>query len=255
MRVITIASGKGGVGKTTVTTNLAVALTKLGKTVTVIDANITTPHLSMQFGSFYHPTTLNHLLREKSASIIEAVYFHESGVRYIPGSLDVNELVNVDITKLGGIIKEIPYSDFVLIDSAPGIGREAVSAMQAANEILYVTNPNIAAVTDVVKIHEVARKMNLKPLGIVLNMSKGKAHELTAKDVEDITSLPVIANIPFDLDFEKALLLGKPYLEIKDYSKAAVEFMKLAAYIAGEEYKVPLKTYLKRFAAAIAAFF
>jgi len=255
MRVITIASGKGGVGKTTVTTNLAIALSKLGKTVTIVDANITTPHLGMQFGSFYHPTTLNNLLREKSASIIDAIYFHESGVRYLPGALDVNELINVDISKLAGVVKEIPYSDFILIDSAPGIGREAVSAMQASEEILYVTNPNIAAVTDVIKIHEVARKTGLKPLGIVLNMVKGKAYELTAKDVEDITSLPVIASIPYDADFERALLLGKPYLMLKDYSRAAVEFMKLAAYIAGEEYKVSLKTYLKRFAAAIGSFF
>jgi cell division ATPase MinD len=255
MRIITVASGKGGVGKTTVTTNLAIALTKLGKTVTVIDANVTTPHLGMQFGSFYHPTTLNNLLREKSASIVDAIYFHESGVRYIPGALDVNELINVDITKLAGIVKEIPYSDFVLIDSAPGIGREAISAMQAAEEILYVTNPNVAAVTDIIKIHEVARKTGLRPLGIVLNMVKGKVYELSERDVEEITSLPVLATIPYDPDFERALVLGKPYLMLKDYSKAAIEFMKLAGYIAGKEYKVPFKVYLKRIAAAIGSFF
>lgn len=246
MRVITIASGKGGVGKTTVTSNLALALTKIGRSVTIIDANITTPHLAMNFGMFYNPTTLNHVLRDEAKTIIDAIYFHDSGVKIIPSSLDVNELQNVDITLLDKVIKELPYSDFVLIDSAPGIGREAVSAMKAAKEILYVTNPNIAAVTDVIKINEVAEKMGLKPLGVVINKIAGKIHELTIGEIEELTNLSVLAAIPYDTDFEKALALGKTYLEINDYSRAAVEFMKLAAYLAGEEYKVPFTTYLKR---------
>ncbi|MEM0242936.1 MAG: cell division ATPase MinD [Candidatus Aenigmatarchaeota archaeon] len=246
MRVITIASGKGGVGKTTVTSNLGLALTKLGKSVTIIDANITTPHLAMNFGMFYNPTTLNHVLREESKLIIDAIYFHDSGLKIIPSSLDVNELQNVDIMKLEKTIKEIPYSDFVLIDSAPGIGREAVSAMKASKEILYVTNPNIAAVTDVIKINDVAEKMGLKPLGVVVNKVSGKPYELTIGEIEDLVNLPVIAAIPFDRDFERALALGKTYLEINDYSRAAIEFMKLASNIAGEEYKVPISTYLKR---------
>jgi len=246
MRVITIASGKGGVGKTTVTANLGIALTKLGKSVTIIDANITTPHLAMNFGMFYNPTTLNHVLRDETKTIVDAIYFHDSGLKIIPSSLDVNELQNVDITKLEKIVKEVPYSDFVLIDSAPGIGREALSAMKASNEILYVTNPNIAAVTDVIKINEVAEKLGLKPLGVVVNKVTGKVHELTIGEIEDLTNLPVIAAIPYDADFERALALGKTYLELKDYTRAATEFMKLAAYLAGEEYKVPLSAYLKR---------
>ena len=246
MRIITIASGKGGVGKTTVTANLGIALTKLGKSVTIIDANITTPHLAMNFGMFYNPTTLNHVLREETKTIVDAIYFHDSGLKIIPSSLDVNELQNVDITKLEKVVKEVPYSDFVLIDSAPGIGREALSAMKAAKEILYVTNPNIAAVTDVIKINEVAEKLGLRPLGIVVNKVTGKVHELTIGEIEDLTNLPVIAAIPYDADFERALALGKTYLELKDYTKAAVEFMKLAAYLAGEEYKVPFTAYLKR---------
>ncbi|MEM1804933.1 MAG: cell division ATPase MinD [Nanopusillaceae archaeon] len=246
MRIITVASGKGGVGKTTVTSNLGLALTKLGKSVTIIDANITTPHLAMNFGMFYNPTTLNHVLREETKTVIDAIYFHDSGLKIIPSSLDVNELQNVDIAKLEKVIKEIPYSDFVLIDSAPGVGREAVSAMKASKEILYVTNPNIAAVTDVIKINEVAEKLGLRPLGVVVNKVTGRVHELTIGEIEELTNLPVIAAIPFDADFEKALALGKTYLEINDYSKAAIEFMKLAAYLAGEDYKVPFTTYLKR---------
>ncbi len=255
MRVITIASGKGGVGKTTVTANLAIALAKLGKSVTVIDGNITTPHLAMQFGMFYAPTTLNDLLKEKSANIIDALYFHESGVRIIPGSLNVRDLQGVDILNLKRIVKEIPYSDFVLIDSAPGIGREAVAAMQSASEILYVTNPNIAAASDIIKISEVAKEIGLKQIGIVLNMVKRKIYELSASEIEEITGIPVISSIPYSNLIEQSYLLGKTVIEQKPYSKESIEFMKLAAYIAGEEYKVPLSSYLHRIKDFFSAFF
>ncbi len=246
MRVITIASGKGGVGKTTITANLAVALAKLGKSVTVIDGNITTPHLAMQFGMFYAPTTLNDLLKEKAKNIVEAMYFHETGVRIIPGSLNVRDLQGVDILGLPKIVKEIPYSDFVLIDSAPGIGREAVASMKSSQEILYVTNPNIAAISDIIKINEVAREIGLKPLGIVVNMCKGKIYELNSSEIEEITNLPVISRIPFSSKIEQSFLLGKTVVEMKPYSKEAIEFLKLAAFIAGEEYKVPISTYFHR---------
>ena len=255
MRIITVASGKGGVGKTTITANLAVALAKLGKSVTLIDGNITTPHLAMQFGMFYAPTTLNDLLKEKTKSIVEGMYFHETGVRIIPGSLNVRDLQGVDILNLPKLVKEIPYSDFVLIDSAPGIGREAVAAMKSASEILYVTNPNIAAVSDIIKINEVAKELGLRSLGIVVNMVKKKLHELSEGEIEEITGLPVIASIPFSSQIEQSYLIGKTVIEVKPHSKESTEFMKLAAYISGEEYKPSISTYFHRIKDLITSFF
>jgi len=246
MRIISILSGKGGVGKTTVTANIGVALTMLGKSVTIIDANITTPHLGINFGIFNYPITLNDVLKGKVNSVVDAMYFHDTGLRIIPSALNVEELYGVDIMDLEKVVQKVPMSDFVLIDSAPGIGREAIAAIQAAQELLYVTNPNIAAVTDIVKVSEVAKRLGKKQLGIVINSVKRKMHELTVDEIEEFTGLPVLAMIPYDNAIEKALSLGKTVVEYNPYSNASIEFMKLAAKLAGEEYKPPKVTFIHK---------
>ena len=85
-RVIGILSGKGGVGKTTLTGNLAVELAKLGKEVYAIDCNISTSHLGMYFGFYDYDITLNDVLRG-SHEIEDSIYEHKSGVKIVPGSL------------------------------------------------------------------------------------------------------------------------------------------------------------------------
>ena len=255
MRIISIVSGKGGVGKTTVTANLGVALTRLGKSVTIIDANITTPHLGINFGMFHYPVTLNDVLKGNVNSIVDSIYFHESGLRIIPSSLEVEHLYGVEITNLKKVVEKVPPCDFVLIDSAPGIGREAVAALQAANEILFVTNPNIAAVTDIAKISEVAKRLGKEQIGIVINCLKRRLHELTIDEIENFTKLPVLASIPFDINIEKALAFGKTVIEYKPYSKSSIEFMKLAAKIANVEWEPPRFAALHRIKDAFSSIF
>src|SRR3989338_8055195 len=90
-RVITITSGKGGVGKTTSAINIGAALNYLGKDVIVVDANLTTPNIGLHLGAPIVPVSLNHVLSGK-AKISDALYEHESGLKIIPSSLSIKEL-------------------------------------------------------------------------------------------------------------------------------------------------------------------
>ncbi|RMG76099.1 MAG: septum site-determining protein MinD, partial [Bacteroidetes bacterium] len=90
-RLITITSGKGGVGKTTTAINLATAINSFGKEVVVVDANLTTPNVGLHLGAPIVPISLNHVLLGK-AKVQDAIYEHESGTKIIPSSLSVNEL-------------------------------------------------------------------------------------------------------------------------------------------------------------------
>jgi septum site-determining protein MinD len=234
MRVIGVISGKGGVGKTTLTANLGLALVQLGKSVAAVDCNVTTSHLGFNFGYHYYPSTLNDVLKKES-DISDAISFY-NGLKVIPASLEIDDLVGVNIEELNSYIKNLPNTEIVLLDSAPGFGKEATSVLQSCNEVVFVTVPYFAAVSDVIRGSKLISRMGIKPLGIVLNMISKKPHELSARDIESLTGLPVISKIPFDHNVQKGLALGKPVILSDPYSLASKEIRKLAANIAGENY-------------------
>src|SRR3990167_1644228 len=105
-KVITITSGKGGVGKTTTAINLAAAINSFGKEVIVVDANLTTPNVGLHLGAPIVPVSLNHVLSGK-ADITDAIYEHESGTKIVPSSLSVKELRNLDHSKLKDVGKKL----------------------------------------------------------------------------------------------------------------------------------------------------
>src|SRR3989344_437446 len=105
-KIITIASGKGGVGKTTTAINLAAALNSFGKDVIIVDANLTTPNVGLHFGAPIVPISLNHVLSGK-AKVIDALYEHKSGTKIMPSSLSVKELKNLNHGRLKEVSKKL----------------------------------------------------------------------------------------------------------------------------------------------------
>ncbi|MFH1473610.1 MAG: cell division ATPase MinD [Candidatus Aenigmatarchaeota archaeon] len=246
-RRIGIISGKGGVGKTTVTANLgAVLAKKLKKDVAIVDCNLTTSHLSLSLGMYYCPVTLNHVLRGET-KIKDAMYSHPSGMKVIPASIRLGEMVGVDSSKLKSVISKLHKKvDIILLDSSPGLGEEALSAIKASNEIIFVTNPNLPAVTDVIKCRDIIKSMKKKPIGVVLNMiTKGK-HELSEKEVEILTELPVIASIPYDMNVHKSLAERRPIVMHKPRSSASKELTRFARWLVGEEEEKSFLSFLSR---------
>ncbi|NOQ55292.1 MAG: P-loop NTPase [Nanohaloarchaea archaeon] len=239
MRVISIISGKGGVGKTTVVANLGIILaSKFKKKVIIVDCNITTPHLGLYMGIHQHPITLNNLIREES-EISEVFYTHPSGVKVVPASLSLKDLDGLDMLHLKSAIdrikKEYADTDYILLDCAPGFGREAIAGMRSSDEVIYVTIPYFPVVVDVVKCVHVVDDLELKPIGLIVNMKKNNKHELTLTEVENITEIPIIASIPFSHDVFKSLHNRIPISVVKPHSKITKQFDIIASVITGEE--------------------
>jgi septum site-determining protein MinD len=236
-RIIGVVSGKGGVGKTTLVANLGATLASYHKKrVIIVDCNVTTSHLGLYLGMYYHPVSLNQVLRGE-ASLDDAIYDYSiPGLKIIPASLSLDELKGVDIAELKYKIKDLfGKADIVFLDSAPGLGKEGMATLRASDELLFT--PFVPHVIDVIKTYQIAKEVGAKPLGIVLNMSGEGRHELSPQDIEKLVELPVISIIPRDKHILRSLATKVPVIDLSPNSPASREIRKLAYTLLGEEYK------------------
>jgi septum site-determining protein MinD len=245
MRTIAIVSGKGGVGKTTTAINLSAYLNDFGQNVLVIDANINTPDIGLSLGAPIVPIALQHVLSGKNKAE-EAIYVHHTGTKIMPSSLAVNG----EIKKLGKITNSLKNFDFIIIDSAAGLGEDAISSIKSADECIIVTNPELPALTGALKTIKAIEKINKKILGVlVTRKTKG---QLSLKNVEDMLEYPIIGIIPED---NKVKISQKEKETLLDYSgKASNGYKKLALRLLDAEeedtiYKI--KEFIKNFKISI----
>lgn len=236
-RVMAVIGGKGGVGKTSLVSNLSAALNDLGQDVVAVDANLTTPNLGLHLGLHLAPNTLHDVLKGKSR-LKDAIYPHASGFKVVPASMSIEDLRGVDVGKLPEVaLNLIGNTDFVIFDSAAGLGREAVSAISAVDEILIITNPDLPSVTDALKTVKIAEDMNKKIIGIAVNRKRGKWHELNKGEIEEMCGYPVIAEIPEDSSIEKSIAAKYPAVHLYPNSPASKEIRRLAHTLTATPFK------------------
>lgn len=237
-RIIVCASGKGGSGKTTLSTNLGTALAKMGKDVTILDANLTTPNLGMHLGVPLFPVTLHDVLKGK-AEIWDAVYKHESGLKIIPAGISLKDLKGIDARDLPNTILDLlGNTDILIVDAAAGLGKEALAAFESADELLLVTNPELPAVADALKAIKMAEQVGTKVSGVVVNRRTGRSHEMTNTEIKNLLDTEILAEIPEDLAVQESIAKRTPVVYHKPNSKASNAIKQLAATIAGEEISI-----------------
>jgi len=236
MVVIGIISAKGGVGKTTVTSNLASALVKFfGKKVLAVDGNITTPNLGIHFGMLNQENTLTEVLDNK-IDITQAIYVHPSGVHIIPASLNAR-IEYPDISKLKEKIDKIKDNyDFVLIDGAAGIGKEVVSTIKDSDQIILVSTPDNVSLISALKAKKIVHALNVSLRGLVLNKVEGNKNEMKIEEVEELKVARIIGYIPYDKKVIESVSKMTPVVLLDEEAKASKAFKKLAAEISGEFY-------------------
>lgn len=149
-RVLAVASGKGGVGKTNVTANLGAALANRGHAVTLLDADLGLANLDILL-NLNPRVNLGHVLRGEAAPT-DAVVEVTRGLRVIPGASGIEAMADLGdrerVALLASLAPITADQDFVLIDAAAGIGRNVLHLCRAAGEILLVTDPEPTSLTD-----------------------------------------------------------------------------------------------------------
>ncbi|MFP4116137.1 MAG: cell division ATPase MinD [Candidatus Aenigmatarchaeota archaeon] len=231
-KVLSVASGKGGVGKTTVVSNLGALLTELGKDVVLVDGNLSTANLSLHLGIPLYPVTLHDVLKG-DAMMPEAMYVHPSGMKVVPSGIGIDDLEGTDSRDLPIVVDElVGESDMVLLDTAAGLGQETISTLEASDELLLVTHPNLPSLTDVLKTKNLAEGLGVKVKGVVINAHTGSGEELSSEEVRDmLDGLPVLAKIPHDEKVREAVAMKKPVVHHDPYSPASKAFEGLVSEI------------------------
>lgn len=244
IRTIGIISGKGGVGKTVVTINLAAALMEFGKNVIAVDADIKMSGLGLQLGMYYFPVTLNDVLKN-SADILNAIYIHPSGIRIIPASLSIDQ---VDISNLDkALISPYFNNSLLLIDSPPGLEANVLQILKACSEAIIVTLPEIPSIADAIKTIEICKEIGTRPIGIIVNRyRKGDKKQINYKEIESVCELPILGVIPEDKTVRESIYKQMPAVLLNPYSSSSIEFKKIAAKLLGFNYSEPAFYRIKR---------
>lgn len=234
--IIVITSGKGGVGKTTTAINLAAAMKYFGEDVLVIDANLSTPNIGLHLNSPEVPINLNHVLTEK-AEPFEAVYEHKSGVKIMPSSLSMREMKKTNPEKLKSFKKDFKkLSRMVIVDTSAGLGNEAISSLDLADEVIVVTNPEMPAVTDALKAIKLAQQMKKPILGVIVTRVRKDDIELEPETVKEMLEVPILGMVPEDMNVKRSIRDKDTVIGLHPKSSASRAYKEIAAKILGVSY-------------------
>lgn len=235
-RVITVASGKGGVGKTTITANLGVSLSTYGEETVVLDADVAMANLELILGMEGKSVTLHDVLSGE-ASVEDAIYEGPGGVKVIPAGISLEGLRKIRLDRLEGILETIVRdADILLIDAPAGLEKDALAAIAAAQEMILVTTPEVPSISDALKTKIIANKLGVDIIGVVVNREQHDKTFLTVKEIETILEVPVIAVVPDDPEVSRAAAFGEPLVIKNPKSPTSNAIMQLGADLIGEEY-------------------
>lgn len=243
-RVVAISSGKGGVGKTNLTVNLALALADLGKKVVIFDADLGLANAQVLLG-VAPPLSMYDCLYG-GRSIEEIVYPVSRGLWLVSGGSGIVELANLDQQRRQHLARAIDYlesaADYLLLDTGAGISKDVLGFVAAAREVIIVLTPEPTSLTDAYSMIKIIDRYRLhSSVYIVVNRAQDQ-HEArqTMLRLEkvigqflSIRTLP-LGFIPDDRAVGRAVKQQKPVFLLDPRASAARCFKEIAARLDGQ---------------------
>ena len=240
--IISVVSGKGGVGKTTFSINFAAALKEFGKEVIVVDADTYNPNVGLRLGLPTLAVSLQDVLNGE-VKVHHSVFMHPTGLKVIPASVSFDKMGS-NLSKLRDVLLELEGT--VIIDSPPGLNDDVKAIIKASDIVFVITNPEHAAVIDAIKTIKLAKSLGKNRIYVIVNRVTGDAYELTTDEIELLCETPVLASISEDQNIRKANFENIPVIYRNPYSKASIDLRFLISRLFGIEYKPPPFLFLRR---------
>ncbi|NLM16628.1 MAG: MinD/ParA family protein [Candidatus Riflebacteria bacterium] len=238
-QTITVTSGKGGVGKSSLTANLAISLAMSGKKVIVLDADLGLANVDVIFGVRPEYSLLDVISGERK--IDEIMVEGPHGIQIIAGGSGVAELANLDSENASQLFQQLTFledkADYLLIDTGAGLNRTVLSFCQAADKIIVVTTTEPTALVDafgVIKV--IVRREKKANLSVLVNRveSKEEGEEIycrlayVAREYLDGYELSFMGSVPQDKNMHLAIRKQQPLLLLFPDSPAAKALQRLS---------------------------
>jgi len=239
VRVIAVASGKGGVGKTNVTVNLGLALTAQGREVLLLDADLGLANVDVMLG-LHTNHDLSHVLKGER-SLEEVICTGPQGMRIVPASSGLQNMAELSTAEHAGIIgafSELSVTpDVLLIDTAAGISDNVVTFSRAAQEVIVVVCDEPASITDAYALIKLLnREYGIYRFRVLTNRVQsvqdgralyGKILKVTDRYLD--VALDFMGVVPEDDYLRKAVQKQRAVVDAYPRSKSALAFKKLAS--------------------------
>ncbi len=262
-RVITVTSGKGGVGKTNFTTNLAIQFAKYGKRVVIIDTDFGLANIEILFGLIPKYSFADVLYNGKT--IYEILTPGPMGIQFLSGGSGLGELANISNEQVNYLLENFAVldtlADVVLIDTGAGISNVVMNFIKASSETVIITTPEPTSITDAYAIMKMMKESGsrLPSFKIVVNRadSEEEGKEIFAKlnmVTERFLSMPItdLGAIPTDRQLVQAVKQQKPVSICFPQSESAKAIDRICCTLLNvpvnkdEMSKEGIKTFFKR---------
>ncbi|MFT6899950.1 MAG: flagellar biosynthesis protein FlhG [Colwellia sp.] len=239
VKVIAVSGGKGGVGKTNVSLNTAIALGQLGQRVLVLDADLGLANVDVMLG-LRVKRNLSHVLSGE-CELDDIIIEGPAGINVIPATSGTQSMVDLTPSEHAGLIRAFSDMntkfDVLIVDTAAGISDMVLSFCRASQDVMLVVCDEPTSITDCYALMKLlSRDHGVFKFKVVANMVRtpkegqqlfGKLSKVTDRFLD--VALELVAVIPFDENIRKSVRKQKAIVEAYPQSPAAVAFKSLAA--------------------------
>ena len=248
-RVITVTSGKGGVGKSNTSINLAIQFRKMGQRVIILDADFGLANIEIMFGTV--PKYNLYDLIYQGKNIKDIITWGAGDVGFISGGSGIVGMANLSRDYLNYIIQNLTQldtiADVIIIDTGAGISDAVLEFLVASGEIILVTTPEPTSITD---SYSLLKALNRHPrflkdasqIKVVANRVNKMSEGTALFDKLEVVSsrylkLPItyLGAVPWDRQLSEAVMQQKPVSLSYPNAKASIAFEEIAAKLMGEE--------------------
>ncbi|WP_254765913.1 cell division ATPase MinD [Salinilacihabitans rarus] len=236
--VYAIASGKGGVGKTTTTVNVGAALATAGERVVVVDADLGMANLA-GFVSLGTDSVTLHDVLSGEATVEDATYRLAENIFAVPSGTDLDDYAGTSPEGLGEAVAALRENfDYVLLDVGAGVNHETVLPLGLADAVVLVSTPEPASVHDARKTVELTDRAGGTVEGVVFTRARPKT-DASYEEIAARLDVRLLGAIPENPAVRESVYAGTPIVVHEPPNPVSLAYRKLAARLAGVEVPMP----------------